>query len=66
MTNTPEPADDSIYTLRRRISTRPSNGHEELSTQETRIPEPRQHGLSLAPTRLNSLINRLLPTVRLG
>ena len=67
MTNKPEPADDSIYTLRRRIPARPSDGQEELSNQGARIPEPGQQGHSVSPaTRLNSLISRLLPSVRLG
>jgi hypothetical protein len=65
MGRNPEPDDGSIYTLRRRIPTRPTAEHEGEVDQEASVQRPVR--LSAAPaTWPNSLINRLLPTVRLG
>jgi hypothetical protein len=58
------PDDGSIYTLRRRIPTRPTNRQEEPLDQEARVPKPGR--FSAAPTWLDALITRLLPIVRLG
>lgn len=64
MGRNPEPDDCSIYTLRRRIPTRPTNEHQARQDQNTSVPKPGQH--SASPTGLNALISRFLPTVRLG
>lgn len=63
---TPESADDSIYTLRRRISTRPTDEQETALDQQTGVPKPRQRGSAALTTRFGSLIVRLFPSVRLG
>ena len=62
-----EPTGASIYTLRRRIPNRPAADREEPSDREAGTPNAGQHGHSVASaSRLNSLIVRLFPTVRLG
>lgn len=60
---TPESTDDSIYTLRRRIPTRPMDQNTPEEHHTVRKSEQRAHSL-VSASRLNSLIGRLLPTVR--
>ena len=63
----PELTDASIYTLRRRIPTRPPDEQDTQLDPEAGVPKPGQRGHSVASaTRLNSLIARLIPTVRLS
>ena len=45
----PELTDDSIYTLRRRIPTRPTDQQEEPSDQGAGVQRPGQLGQSVAP-----------------
>lgn len=62
----PEPADLSIYTLRRRIPTRPTDEQDTPSDQQAGVPRPTQHGSVALATRFDSVIVRLFPSVRLG
>ena len=66
MANTPEPADHSIYTLRRRISTRPTDEQDTPLDQQAGVPKPKQRGSAALATRFDSVIVRLFPSVRLG
>ena len=67
MSYKPELTDPSIYTLRRRIPTRPADVQEEQLDQQPCGLMPGQRGHSAASvTRLNSLIARLFPTVKLS
>jgi hypothetical protein len=62
MGRNPESTDTSIYSLRRRIPTRPSEGQEKAPDHEACVPKVEQHSASFAV----NLISRLFPTVRLG
>jgi hypothetical protein len=62
----PEPADPSIYTLRRRIPTRPTDEQDTPSDQQAGVPKPNQRGSAALATRFDCLIVRLFPSVRLG
>ena len=67
MSYKPELIDGSIYTLRRRIPTRPTDERDAPLEQSASVPKPGRRGNSVAPaTGRNSLISRLFPTVRLG
>ena len=62
----PEPADASIYTLRRRIPTRPTDEQDTPLDQQAGISKPEQRGSAAFAARLDCLIVRLFPSVRLG
>ena len=68
MDHEPEPTGVSLYTLRRRIPIRATDAHDAPRDRGAGVQKPEQfeHAVASPITRLNALIVRLFPTVRLG